>query len=441
VATVTTANGFTVGETIVVAGTTNGSGILNGTVITTAVSSTSFGFALTHANVSSAADTGTATPISNQYLIQTVRGGSSALGKVDFEAVEAVSTALVGGTTPLIACNIIQNGPNHSNLTPGLCALSAGLTNGQFVSTGYGSAMTITPNMYTGLNNRNSLSLGPYNTGNGVLGMQALVGFTGNYLNIYTPSSVVSAATLGASIDSGYNFNTVGSFNAIGSTSGRAVGISAAPKTAAYNLELPAAIGTAGQCWALGSPVTGPSTWANCATGAQGPTGATGATGSTGATGPPVGAAGRQGATGIQGVTGPTGATGPAGVGLTGATGATGPAGVTGVTPRTGATGATGVTGATGATGFSSLVGTSSSIGGSALTAGQCSTGTVTVTGATTSMVAMASPVTSGAPGWSGSGAFGVGAQVTSSNTVTVSVCSVISGTPTASTYNVRVIP
>ena len=78
---------------------------------------------------------------------------------------------------------------------------------------------------------------------------------------------------------------------------------------------------------------------------------------------------------------------------------------------------------------------TTGSIGGSALTAGQCSTGTVTINGANTGMVANASAVTSGDPG----AGFTVGAQVTSSNTVTVSVCAIIAGTPTASTYAVTV--
>lgn len=82
-------------------------------------------------------------------------------------------------------------------------------------------------------------------------------------------------------------------------------------------------------------------------------------------------------------------------------------------------------------TGFS---GTTSSIGGGALLAGACTSGTVTVTGATTSMVAVASPNT-----YPGDGALW-NAQVTSSNTVTVRVCADVALTPTASTYNVRVI-
>ncbi|MGG2044131.1 hypothetical protein [Burkholderia gladioli] len=80
------------------------------------------------------------------------------------------------------------------------------------------------------------------------------------------------------------------------------------------------------------------------------------------------------------------------------------------------------------------LAGTSSSIGGSALAAGACASGTVTVTGATTSMVAQASPVTYPGDGnvWS--------AYVSGADTVTIKVCAVVAGTPTASTYNVRVL-
>ena len=80
------------------------------------------------------------------------------------------------------------------------------------------------------------------------------------------------------------------------------------------------------------------------------------------------------------------------------------------------------------------LSGTSGSLGGSALTAGTCSSTTVTISGATTSMTATASP--SSDPG---SGYYWL-AFVSSSNTVTVRICAAASGTPTSTTYNVRVI-
>lgn len=84
-----------------------------------------------------------------------------------------------------------------------------------------------------------------------------------------------------------------------------------------------------------------------------------------------------------------------------------------------------------------SLSGTTGSLGGGALGQGVCASTTVTINGATTSMVAHASP--SVYPG----DAFYWRARVTSANTVTVYVCAVSSpggGTPTASTYSVRVI-
>ena len=80
------------------------------------------------------------------------------------------------------------------------------------------------------------------------------------------------------------------------------------------------------------------------------------------------------------------------------------------------------------------LTGTSGSLGGSALTAGTCSGTTVTVSGATTSMTATTSP--SSDPG---SGFYWL-AFVSASNTVTVRICAAASGTPSATTYNVRVI-
>lgn len=85
------------------------------------------------------------------------------------------------------------------------------------------------------------------------------------------------------------------------------------------------------------------------------------------------------------------------------------------------------------------LSGTTGSIGGGALLAGACATGTVTVTGATTSMAAVASPAAGVDPSNGGVLGVAIDARVSSANTVTVSVCSPIAGTPTAATYAVRV--
>ena len=120
---------------------------------------------------------------------------------------------------------------------------------------------------------------------------------------------------------------------------------------------------------------------------------------------------------------------GPAGAtGSQGATGAQGPAGATG------ATGATGPAGATGAAGPSALTGITGSIGGGLLSVGSCATGTATVTGATVGMVAMANPAT-----YQGDGVQ-FQAYVSAANTVTVKACALLLITPTATTYNVRVI-
>lgn len=80
------------------------------------------------------------------------------------------------------------------------------------------------------------------------------------------------------------------------------------------------------------------------------------------------------------------------------------------------------------------LTGTSASIGGSSLAAGACSSGTATVAGATTSMGISVTPATYPGAGfwWNG--------YVSGTNTVTVQVCAAVLGTPTASTYAVRVI-
>jgi hypothetical protein len=82
----------------------------------------------------------------------------------------------------------------------------------------------------------------------------------------------------------------------------------------------------------------------------------------------------------------------------------------------------------------STLTGTSGSIGGSLLAAGACSSGTVSVTSSTTAMAVIVTPV-----GYPGDSTFWKG-YVSTAGTVTVKVCESVAGTPTATTYNVRVI-
>lgn len=77
---------------------------------------------------------------------------------------------------------------------------------------------------------------------------------------------------------------------------------------------------------------------------------------------------------------------------------------------------------------------TTGSIGGSPLTVGTCTSGTVAVTSSTTAMAVLATPVT-----YPGDGIWWEG-YVSTNGTVTVKVCASASITPTATTYNVRVI-
>jgi len=81
------------------------------------------------------------------------------------------------------------------------------------------------------------------------------------------------------------------------------------------------------------------------------------------------------------------------------------------------------------------LRGTTNPIGGKPLATGNCATGTATIAGATPAMIPTTVAATTGAPGFSAAGGFLVSAQVTAPNTVTVSVCAVLKGTPQASTY------
>lgn len=82
------------------------------------------------------------------------------------------------------------------------------------------------------------------------------------------------------------------------------------------------------------------------------------------------------------------------------------------------------------------LSGTTGTISGTITGVGACaSSGTATVTGATTSMAAIASPVTNQGAGLT------ISTWVSSSNTVSVQVCSLLATlTLTGSAYNVRVI-
>jgi hypothetical protein len=80
------------------------------------------------------------------------------------------------------------------------------------------------------------------------------------------------------------------------------------------------------------------------------------------------------------------------------------------------------------------LSGTTGSVSGG-LTLGTCDTGTATVTGATTGMTAVASPVTDPGTGaiWN--------AWVSAPDTVTVKLCGLAILTPSATAFNVRVLP
>lgn len=80
------------------------------------------------------------------------------------------------------------------------------------------------------------------------------------------------------------------------------------------------------------------------------------------------------------------------------------------------------------------LSGTSNSIGGGLLSVGTCATGTANVPGAALGMVSAATPNT-----YPGDGVQ-FQSYVSSSNTVTVKACALLLITPTATTYNVRVL-
>jgi hypothetical protein len=91
------------------------------------------------------------------------------------------------------------------------------------------------------------------------------------------------------------------------------------------------------------------------------------------------------------------------------------------------------------ATGAVTLSGTTSSIGGGALLVNACATGTATITGISSAMVIQVTPVSD--PNGSTAQNYDWYGYMSAANTVTVKVCALVAGTPTATTYNVRAIP
>ena len=86
-----------------------------------------------------------------------------------------------------------------------------------------------------------------------------------------------------------------------------------------------------------------------------------------------------------------------------------------------------------------SLSVTSGSIGGSALTLGACSTGTVSIPGASAAVTAGA--IITATPNTYPGAGFDWGREyISATDTVTVQVCADVAGTPTASTFNVKVL-
>jgi hypothetical protein len=82
----------------------------------------------------------------------------------------------------------------------------------------------------------------------------------------------------------------------------------------------------------------------------------------------------------------------------------------------------------------STIPATSASIGGAPLLAGACASTTTAVSGANSGVAVSVTPVT-----YPGDGNYWFG-YVSAANVITTKVCAAVAGTPTASTYNIRVI-
>lgn len=89
------------------------------------------------------------------------------------------------------------------------------------------------------------------------------------------------------------------------------------------------------------------------------------------------------------------------------------------------------------------LFATTSSIGGGSLAAGACASGTASMAGVGAGMAVLASPQSDPGAGYFASSLVTSAATASAPGTVTVRVCNGTgaTGTPTASLYNVRVLP
>ena len=121
VATITAINNFAVGQTVVISNTTVSSGLFNGTFLITAVTATTFSFALTHANVGSTSDTGTASatwnwqiaaPTTAPTLVVTQTGSAA----VQWQATTWYSTmGILIDTTNNVAMQLVSVNADGSN--------------------------------------------------------------------------------------------------------------------------------------------------------------------------------------------------------------------------------------------------------------------------------------------------------------------------------------
>lgn len=140
VATITSINNFAPGQTVVISGTTNGSGAFNTTAVITSANSTQFQFNLTHANIGSASDTGFANATWNLQItapkvaptINIVSSGSAATtwqASTYFLTMGLIHDAGTGTAQQLISVNALGgnttqfgtsgNGQPPWNQTPG----------------------------------------------------------------------------------------------------------------------------------------------------------------------------------------------------------------------------------------------------------------------------------------------------------------------------------
>lgn len=210
VATVTAINNFAVGQTIVIAQTTNGAGVFNGTFVIASVNPNYFTFNLTNANVGSASDTGFANGCWNL-------GISPPFSSPTLNIVASGSAAIQwAASTVFSTFGIIVDG--NGNVQQMISVNASGTNSTQFGTTSHGEpAWNQTPGGTTSDNTITWTNWGPIPAwaAHQIYTNAALGGTVANPSQIYDPGNKVMAINVAPGNAQGTSGGTKPNFVAI----------------------------------------------------------------------------------------------------------------------------------------------------------------------------------------------------------------------------------